>query len=105
MEHANFVYAAIYSFSSKKLISAKALAFLYVAMDASSTQSVNCKIGDRDTSPEFMSLIPVPTVSHLFSGFIGSISAALSCDLVYPLRSAGSFPEQRLVIEPVLAIW
>ena len=33
---------------------------------------------------------------------VGSISAALSC-LVYPPReerSAGSFPEQRLVIEP-----
>ena len=31
---------------------------------------------------------------------LGSISAALSC-LVYPRgRSAGSFPEQRLVIEP-----
>ena len=49
--------------------------------------------------------------SHVFllwnsfnsKGNLGSISAALSC-LVYPPRargrSAGSFPEQRLVIEP-----
>ena len=36
--------------------------------------------------------------------WIGSISAALSC-LVYPRgRSAGSFPEQRLVIEPTVWI-
>ena len=34
-----------------------------------------------------------------FNNLVGSISAALSC-LVYPGRSAGSFPEQRLVIEP-----
>ena len=35
------------------------------------------------------------------SKVLGSISAALSC-LVFPIRerSAGSFPEQRLVIEP-----
>ena len=38
-----------------------------------------------------------------FVMFIGLISAALSC-LVYPPRgsSAGSFPEQRLVIEPIM---
>ena len=35
--------------------------------------------------------------------FVGSISAALSC-LVYPPRgrSTGSFPEQRLVVEPMI---
>ena len=43
---------------------------------------------------------------HVSVMFIGSISAALSC-LVYPPRevrgwSAGSFPEQRLVIEPMM---
>ena len=42
-------------------------------------------------------------VSNFFlsAWVLGSISAALSC-LVYRGRSAGSFPEQRLVIEPTL---
>ena len=50
-------------------------------------------------------LLPLYTYRHLKCG-LGSISAALSCP-VSPLpekcvrgRSAGSFPEQRLVIEP-----
>ena len=38
-----------------------------------------------------------------FSAKVGSISAALSCEVYLPClrdRSVGSFPEQRLVVEP-----
>ena len=53
-------------------------------------------------SPWYLKCSSMVSFSHLHYS-VGSISAALSC-LVYPPReegrSAGSFPEQQLVIEP-----